>query len=147
MPGETPAIVLYRPAGLDLSYSEMCHPHDGVGVDVTDESGVTAVRFRLFGHDLEKGVIHYAVPNMPALVAHTSTLGLTQATEPYVVQLLQSGIELPYRAVRSNIAEALEVLVHIERRHGQRFIRQVMSVVGYDAALDRFQLECVYERD
>ncbi|HRG55804.1 MAG TPA: alanine dehydrogenase, partial [Lacunisphaera sp.] len=29
----------------------------------------------------EHGVIHYAVPNMPALVGRTSTMGLTQATE------------------------------------------------------------------
>lgn len=41
----------------------------------------------------EKGVIHYAVPNMPALVGRTSTLGLTQATEPYVAMLVQRGVE------------------------------------------------------
>jgi alanine dehydrogenase len=39
------------------------------------------------------GVIHYAVPNMPALVGRTSTLGLTQATEPYVAMLVSKGIE------------------------------------------------------
>ncbi len=38
------------------------------------------------------GVIHYAVPNMPALVGRTSTLGLTQATEPYVAMLVQKGV-------------------------------------------------------
>ena len=41
----------------------------------------------------EYGVIHYAVPNMPALVGRTSTLGLTQATEPYVAMLVRKGIE------------------------------------------------------
>ena len=41
------------------------------------------------------GVIHYAVPNMPALVGRTSTLGLTQATEPYVAMLVQKGVEGP----------------------------------------------------
>lgn len=39
------------------------------------------------------GVIHYAVPNMPALVGRTSTLGLTQATEPYVAMLVSKGVE------------------------------------------------------
>ena len=38
-------------------------------------------------------MIHYAVPNMPALVGRTSTLGLTQATEPYVALIVQKGIE------------------------------------------------------
>jgi alanine dehydrogenase len=41
----------------------------------------------------EFGVIHYAVPNMPALVGRTSTQGLTQATEPYVALIVQKGIE------------------------------------------------------
>jgi alanine dehydrogenase len=41
----------------------------------------------------ESGVIHYAVPNMPALVGRTSTIGLTQATEPYVAMLVGKGIE------------------------------------------------------
>lgn len=41
----------------------------------------------------EHGVIHYAVPNMPALVGRTSTLGLTQATEPFVAMLVQKGVE------------------------------------------------------
>lgn len=41
----------------------------------------------------EHGVVHYAVPNMPALVGRTSTLGLTQATEPYVAMLVRKGIE------------------------------------------------------
>jgi len=41
----------------------------------------------------EHGVIHYAVPNMPALVGRTSTQGLTQATEPYVALIVQKGVE------------------------------------------------------
>ncbi|QYM79626.1 alanine dehydrogenase [Horticoccus luteus] len=40
----------------------------------------------------QHGVIHYAVPNMPALVGRTSTIGLTQATEPYVAMLVQKGV-------------------------------------------------------
>jgi len=41
----------------------------------------------------EHGVIHYAVPNMPALVGRTSTQGLTQATEPYVAMIVQKGLD------------------------------------------------------
>ncbi len=41
----------------------------------------------------ENGVIHYAVPNMPALVGRTSTVALTQATEPFVALLVQRGVE------------------------------------------------------
>jgi alanine dehydrogenase len=52
------------------------------------------------------GVVHYAVPNMPALVARTSTIALTQATEPYIVALAKQGIE---PALASNAALALGV--------------------------------------
>ncbi len=47
-------VVIHRPADAAVSYIEMCHPHDTAGFDV----GTTGVlRFRLFGYDLEKGVI------------------------------------------------------------------------------------------
>lgn len=74
---------------------------------------------------------------------HANSAG--QALARFTTCVLQSGIELPYRAIRSNIAEALDLLVHIERRLGRRIVRQILSVPGYDAALDRYQLESVYE--
>lgn len=52
-----PGIVLYRPQGYEISYVEFCHPYDGIGLKKSVENGVTSIRYRLFGHDLEKGVI------------------------------------------------------------------------------------------
>jgi alanine dehydrogenase len=40
-----------------------------------------------------KGVVHYAVPNMPALVGRTSTIALTQATESFVLTFAAKGIK------------------------------------------------------
>ncbi len=37
-------------------------------------------------------VIHYAVPNMPALVPRTSTLALTSVTLPYVMKVAELGV-------------------------------------------------------
>ena len=37
------------------------------------------------------GVVHYCVTNMPAAVPYTSTLALTNATQPYVVKLANMG--------------------------------------------------------
>src|SRR5258707_9117142 len=42
-----------------------------------------------------------------------------QAISRFTTCVLQSNVELPYKAVRSNIGEALNLLVHIERRSGQ----------------------------
>ena len=39
------------------------------------------------------GVLHYCVSNMPAAVPHTSTLALTNATFPYLLQLANHGLE------------------------------------------------------
>ena len=37
-------------------------------------------------------MVHYCVPNMPAAVARTATLALTQATLPYVLELADLGL-------------------------------------------------------
>lgn len=52
-----PGMVLYRPAGHQVSYVEFCHPQDGIRLEIKQENKETTVRYRLFGHDLEKGVI------------------------------------------------------------------------------------------
>lgn len=76
---------------------------------------------------------------------HANSAG--QALARFTTCVLMSGVELPYRAIRSNIAEALDLLVHIERRPKQRFVRQILATKGYDSALDRYELESIYERE
>jgi alanine dehydrogenase len=48
----------------------------------------------------EYGVVHYCVTNIPAAVPHTSTLGLTNATFPYVMKLAKDGIQPALRSER-----------------------------------------------
>lgn len=38
-------------------------------------------------------VLHYCVSNMPAAVPHTSTFGLTNATFPYLLEIVKHGLE------------------------------------------------------
>lgn len=72
-------------------------------VDIAIDQGGCIESIRPTSHEqpvyTQHGVIHYAVPNMPALVGRTSTLGLTQATEPYVAMLVGQGVE---RALRGH---------------------------------------------
>ena len=42
---------------------------------------------------IEEGVVHYCVANIPGAVARTSTLALTSATLPYLMQIAEKGIE------------------------------------------------------
>lgn len=58
--------------------------------------------------------------------------------------VLMSGVELPHRAVRSNIGDALHLLVHLSRRQGKRCVTEVLRVRSYDAADDRYDLERIY---
>lgn len=56
------------------------------------------------------GVVHYCVANMPGAVAGTSTLALTNATLPYVVEIAEKGYprfwqETPCRASSINLVE------------------------------------------
>ena len=69
---------------------------------------------------------------------HANSAG--QALSRFTTCVLTSGIELPYKALRTNIGEALNLLVHIERRRGKRSVTQVLGVKAYDPALDRYDL-------
>jgi alanine dehydrogenase len=66
-------------------------------VDIAIDQGGSIESIRPTSHEkpvyTAHAVVHYAVPNMPALVGRTSTLGLTQATGPYVAMLVRKGIE------------------------------------------------------
>ena len=83
---------------------------------------------------------------------HSGTLSTIHANSAYhavsrfVSCVLQSKIDLPYAAIKSNFADSINLLLHIERRNGLRYVSQVLKVHGYDAGTDRFQLEKVYER-
>ncbi len=61
--------------------------------------------------------------------------------------VLPAGVELPYRALRAQLADCLDLLVHVERRGGRRRVAQVARVNGYDPDLDRYQLETIYEAE
>src|SRR4029077_6139354 len=52
-----------------------------------------------------------------------------QAVTRFISCVLQSGIELPYRAIRSNIDDAVQLLLHIERRSGRRYVAQLLRLV------------------
>ncbi len=58
--------------------------------------------------------------------------------------VLQSGVDLPYRAIKTNIADSLNVVVQIERRPGRRYISEVLEINGYDLDADLFDYGAVF---
>lgn len=63
-----------------------------IGIDqggIAESSRMTTLSAPTY---VDEGIVHYAVPNMPSLVARTATEALTAATLPYVRRLAQRGI-------------------------------------------------------
>lgn len=56
-----------------------------------------------------EGVVHYCVPNMPAAVARTATLALTQATLPHALALANLGLKA---ALAQDAGLALGLQIH-----------------------------------
>ena len=72
--------------------------------------------------------------------ANSAKQGLSRFTSC----VLQSGIELPYRAIKTNIADSLNVVIQIERRAGLRFISEVLEIGGYDPDADLYTFQSIY---
>jgi pilus assembly protein CpaF len=60
--------------------------------------------------------------------------------------VLQSDVDLPYKAVRSSIGDALNLVVQVERRHGQRFVAELVQLNGYIPAEDRYEFVTAFAR-
>lgn len=59
---------------------------------------------------VEEGVIHYCVPNMPSVVARTSTHAFLNAAFPYIREIAAKGIE---NAIRDNAAIERSIGTHM----------------------------------
>jgi pilus assembly protein CpaF len=54
--------------------------------------------------------------------------------------VLQSGIELPHRAIMANIGNSVDFLIHIARIRGRRCISEVVAVQGFDSVGEECRL-------
>jgi pilus assembly protein CpaF len=59
--------------------------------------------------------------------------------------VLQSGVDLPYRAIKTNVGDSVNVVVQIERRPGRRFVSEVIEIHGYDPDRDEYNSAVVFE--
>jgi pilus assembly protein CpaF len=59
--------------------------------------------------------------------------------------VLQSGVDLPYRAIKTNVGDTVNVVVHLERRPGRRFVSEVVEIHGYDPDRDEYNLAFIVD--
>jgi Flp pilus assembly CpaF family ATPase len=84
---------------------------------------------------------------------HSGTLSTIHASSAmqglarFTSCVLQSGVELPYRAIKTNIADSLNVIVHLERRPGSRCISEVVELRGYNPDADLFNYCAIFRKE
>jgi pilus assembly protein CpaF len=127
-----------------------------------EQSGLPAVTIR----DLLRATLHHrpdrivvgevrggeAFDLLQALnTGHSGTLSTIhansaeQALARFSSCVVQSGVELPYQAVRHQIADAIDLVLHLGRQVGQRVVRQLLRVNRYDANRDAYDVDLLFE--
>jgi pilus assembly protein CpaF len=77
-----------------------------------------------------------------------STLHATSAKQGlarFTSCVLESGVDLPYRAIKTNVGDSVNVIAHLERRPGRRFVSEVMEIHGYDPDRDEYNIGFIFD--
>src|SRR5947207_9214810 len=82
---------------------------------------------------------------------HSGSLSTVHATSArqglarFTSCVLQSGVDLPYRAIKTNVGDSVNVVVHLERRPGRRFVSEVVEIHGYDPERDEYNYSFIFD--
>jgi pilus assembly protein CpaF len=68
-----------------------------------------------------------------------------EALSRFSACVLMSGIDLPYKVIRQNIASCLDLVIQLKRKPGKRVVSEVLKITGYVPAEDFFQFETWYQ--
>jgi pilus assembly protein CpaF len=84
---------------------------------------------------------------------HSGTLSTIHANSAkqglsrFMSCVLESGIEIPYRAIKGNVGDSLNVVIQIERRPGRRFVSEVLEINGYNPDADLFDYSAIFRKE
>jgi alanine dehydrogenase len=117
VPGERPPVIITRETLRMMK-------NRSIIMDLSIDEGGCVETSRPTTHDrptfVEEGVTHYCVPNIPGIVARTSTHAYNSAALPYLIELADNGIDLAieqnpafYRALDTHKGQ----LVQLTRAH------------------------------
>ena len=68
-----------------------------------------------------------------------------QATTRLTTCVVLRNAGLSHTYIRSWIADAIQWIAHFERRHGRRYLRELLRLEGYDTANDRYRFRSITE--
>jgi pilus assembly protein CpaF len=69
----------------------------------------------------------------------------SQALSRLASCVLQSGIELPYQAIKASIADSIHLLVHVKRRQAKRLISEVLELTAYSPTQEHYVFNTIYQ--
>jgi pilus assembly protein CpaF len=67
-----------------------------------------------------------------------------QALSRLATLTLRADVDLPYKAVQGEIGDLIDLVIHIQRKEGQRSISQVLQLRGFDADAGRYETSTLY---
>ena len=68
-----------------------------------------------------------------------------QAISRFATCVLMSGIDLPYKVIRQNIGESLDMVIQLKRQAGKRAVGEVLKIKRYVPAEDYYEFESLYQ--
>jgi pilus assembly protein CpaF len=68
-----------------------------------------------------------------------------EAISRFATCVLMSGIDLPYKVIRQNIGESLDMVIQLKRQSGKRTVAQVLRIKGYIPSEDYYEFETLYQ--
>jgi pilus assembly protein CpaF len=73
-------------------------------------------------------------------------ISATKALSRLAISCLKAGIDLPYRAIQTEIGDLIDLVVHIERREGKRYVAGVIEVQDFDPDAQQYHIQPLYTR-
>ena len=68
-----------------------------------------------------------------------------EAISRFATCVLMAGIDLPYRVIRQNIGESLDMVIQLQRQAGKRAVTEVLKIKRYVPAEDYYEFESLYQ--
>ena len=101
-------------------------------MDISIDQGGISETSRPTSHDqptyVDEGVLHYCVPNMPGVIARTSTHAFVNSAMPYLIEIANRGVE---KAIATD--PALELAVNT---HNGKLVHLTLLAEGGDDGLE-----------
>ncbi len=69
----------------------------------------------------------------------------SQALSRLASLALRAEVDIPYRAIQAEIGDLVNLVIHIERREGRRFLSHVLQIEGFDAETNLYNTTSLYQ--